>query len=87
MKLKLLHHEVTIFSDSQSSIYFCINHVFHERYKHIDVKFNFVRDMIELRLIQNEKIPTEYNPLKMETKVLPLSKFRTYKMLLKIKIG
>ena len=35
--------------DSMSAIYLAKNQVYHERTKHIDVKYHFVRDILEDR--------------------------------------
>ena len=87
MELKLLQSEVVIYSDSQSAIHLCKNPVFHERSKHIQVKFHFIRDMINKKVFRLEKIPTELNPSDMGTKVLPVSKFNICKSLLNIGSG
>ncbi|XP_042041932.1 secreted RxLR effector protein 161-like [Salvia splendens] len=36
-----------VFSDSQFAIQLCKNHVFHDRTKHIDVRFHYIRDILE----------------------------------------
>ncbi|CAB80825.1 putative polyprotein [Arabidopsis thaliana] len=51
------------------------NNAFHERTKHIDVKFYFIRDIIEAGEVEVEKIHTSRNPVDMLTKVIPLHKF------------
>ena len=76
-----------MYSDSQSSIHLCKNPVFHERTKHIDVRLHFIRDIISQEVVRLEKIHTQYNPLDMGTKVLPLVKFRSCKELLNIGTG
>ena len=73
MELQVLKQEVIIYSDSQSAIHLCKNPVFHERSKHIQVKYHFIRDMISQEVFKLEKIPTEFNPSDMGTKILPLS--------------
>lgn len=45
-ELKLLEQVVKIYFDSQSSIYLCKTPVFHERSKHINVKYHFIRDVV-----------------------------------------
>lgn len=69
-------NNATVYSDSQSAIHFSRNPVFHNRTKHIDVKFHFIRDIIENEIIKMEKISTKCNPTDMGTKILPLYKFR-----------
>ncbi|KZV27844.1 hypothetical protein F511_36122 [Dorcoceras hygrometricum] len=57
--------------DNQSAIHLSKHQVFHERTKHIDVRFHFVREIIESGEVQITKISTEKNPADMCTKVLP----------------
>ena len=45
-ELKVLEHEVMIYSDNQIVIHLCKNPVFHEKSKHIQVKYHFSKDMI-----------------------------------------
>ncbi|KAL6556363.1 hypothetical protein OROGR_005651 [Orobanche gracilis] len=70
-----LEEKVVVFSDSQSGIQLCKNPVFHDRTKHIDVKFHFIRDIVEKGEIELDKIPSEFNPVDMGTMCLPKEKF------------
>ncbi|XP_060671366.1 probable leucine-rich repeat receptor-like protein kinase At1g35710 [Ziziphus jujuba] len=72
-ELNMLHKAVILYSDSQSAIHLSKNPVFHERSKHIQIKYHFIRDMVERKEVKLEKVPTELNPIDMGTKVLPLS--------------
>ena len=49
--------------------------MFHERTKHIDIKFHFVRDVIEEGELKVCKISTHDNPADMLTKSVPVAKF------------
>ena len=49
--------------------------MFHERTKHIDVRYHFVREIIASGDIIVSKIGTCDNPADMLTKLLPISKF------------
>ena len=71
-----LQEKVTVYCDNQSTIHLTKHQVFHKRFKHIDVKIYFVRDVIAQRLVKVEKIPTEEFPTDMFTKALPVTKFR-----------
>ncbi|KAL0405967.1 UNVERIFIED_CONTAM: Retrovirus-related Pol polyprotein from transposon TNT 1-94 [Sesamum latifolium] len=64
-EIDFLKHKVTVFSDSQSSIQLCKNPVFHDRTKHIDVRYHFIRDIVSKGFINLEKIKSEENPADM----------------------
>ncbi|KAG8481839.1 hypothetical protein CXB51_027157 [Gossypium anomalum] len=65
----------TVFCDSQSAIFLTKDQMFHERTKHIDVRYHFVRDIIARGDIVMSKISTHENPADMMTKSLPITKF------------
>ena len=49
--------------------------MFHERTKHIDVKYHFVRDIVAQGKLKVCKISTHDNPTDMMTKLVPVAKF------------
>jgi hypothetical protein len=49
--------------------------MFHERTKHIDIKYHHVRDMVARGKLQVCKISTHDNPADMMTKLIPVAKF------------
>ena len=59
-----------------SAIYLAKNQVYHSRTKHIDVRFHFVREIIDEGDILLKKIGTAYNLADMMTKPIPLHKFK-----------
>ena len=61
--------------DSQSAIHLIKNQRFHERTKHIDVRFHFIQDVVEKGAIKVEKVITDDNAADMLTKIVPLAKF------------
>ncbi|KAG8482828.1 hypothetical protein CXB51_024043 [Gossypium anomalum] len=65
----------TVFCDSQSVIFLTKDQMFHERTKHIDVQYDFVRDIIARGDIVVSKISTHENPADMMIKSLPITKF------------
>lgn len=65
-----------VYCDSQNAIALSRNHVHHEKTKHVDVKYNFVRELVSLKIIDVVKIATQYNPADVFTKVLPVGKMR-----------
>ena len=75
-ELGLEQESVTINCDSSSSIQLSKNPKYHERTKHVDAMFHFIRDEIRNGVINVIKIPSEVNPADMLTKPLPTVKFR-----------
>jgi hypothetical protein len=69
-------NSICVHCDSQSAIHLAKNqNTFHRRTKHIDVKYNFIRDEIEKGRVLLDKIATEDNPVDMMTRPLPYPKF------------
>lgn len=67
---------VNLWCDSQSAIHLAKNQVHHARTKHIDVRYHFVRDVIEEGDVSLMKVHTNENPADMLTKVVTGSKFQ-----------
>ena len=86
-ELQLLKTEAVVYSDSQSAIHLSKNPVYHERTKHVDVKYHFVRDLIANGEVQIQKIPTEENPADMGTKIVTAAKFKHCLDLLHVEVG
>ena len=66
---------LSVHCDSMSAIFLAKNQVHHSRTKHIDVRYHFVREIIEEGDILLEKIDTKENPADMLTKVVSGIKF------------
>ncbi|MCO5570472.1 hypothetical protein L7F22_024194 [Adiantum nelumboides] len=65
-----------LYCDSQSAIQLAKNPVFHSKTKHIDVKYHFIREVLEdKQQIQLMKIHTKDNPTDLPTKGLPGESF------------
>ena len=64
-----------MFYDSQSAIHLAKNQVYHARTKHIDVRYYFVREIIEEGGVLVQKIKTDDNPADMLTEVVTTIKF------------
>ena len=57
--------------DSQSAICLAKNAIFHALTKHIDVRYDFIREVLEDGLITLIKVNTSQNPTNALTKCLP----------------
>ena len=66
-----------LFSDSQSAIHLAKNSAFHSRTKHIDIKYHFIRSLLEDGQFSLEKIHTNENPADMLTKVITVEKLKS----------
>jgi hypothetical protein len=78
---------VTIHCDSKSSICLTKDQMFHERTKHIDIKYHFIRDVIARGgVIKVRKIHTRDNFVDMMTKSVPTAKFELCSRLVWIKV-
>jgi hypothetical protein len=66
---------IKLFCDSQSVIYLTKDQMFHERTKHIDIKYHYVRDVVARGKLQVWKISTHDNSADMMTKHVPVAKF------------
>ena len=73
---RLIKSVACVFSDSQSAIHLSKNPVYHERTKHVDVRFHFIRDTIATDVIKLFKVATENNPADMGTKIVTVNKFK-----------
>lgn len=78
---------VEVHCDSQSAIALAKNSVFHERTKHIAVKYHRIIDFISEGLVKVLKIASECNHADIFTKILPVSKFEGALELLRWSLG
>ena len=62
--------------DSQSVIHLSKNPTFHSKSKHIDVRYHWIRDILEMKLFCLEKIHTDENESDMMTKPIPIEKLQ-----------
>ena len=66
---------VRVHCDNESAIHLAINqNTFHRRTKHIDIKYNFIRDEVGHKRVHLANISTDDNPADMMTKPLPTDK-------------
>jgi len=75
-----LEMDVTcIWCDNQSCIRMTENHVFHDRTKHIEIKYHYIRDMVEKGAVKLQYVPTNEQTVDMLTKPLSRMKFEHFR--------
>ena len=67
--MRIEQDQLKINCDSMNAIYLAKNQVYNARTKHFDVRFHFVREILEEDLVL-EKIHTKANPTDMLIKVV-----------------
>lgn len=66
---------ITLCIDNQSAIKLIHNPVYHKRTKHIDVKYNFIREKVEQNVNKIKYVQSMYQLADFLTKALPPGKF------------
>ena len=66
---------VLIYEDNQSTTKLVDNPVFHKRSKHVDIKYHFIRELVENRTLQIQYVSTKDNIADIFTKPLSFSSF------------
>lgn len=79
--------EAKIFCDNQSALALSKNPTFHDRKKHIDVRFHYVREIVQEGEVKLCKIHTSNNQADIMTKVLPANKLEYLCEILKLDFG
>jgi hypothetical protein len=59
---------IVVHCDSQSTIYLAKNRMYHEKTRHINVKYHFILEIISHGLVSVKKITTTKNHIDMLTK-------------------
>eukprot|EP00253_Pinus_taeda_P031167 PITA_31167 len=74
------HLEPTlIYCDNQICIKLSTNPLFHDRSKHIDIRYHHIRDCVQRRIMLLSYIPTEDQDVDILTKVLTRRKFKYHR--------
>ena len=71
--LGLHHNQAIVYCDNLSAICLAKDQVHHERTKHIDIRYHFLRNEQRVKVM---KIGTTDNPADMLTKPVPHGKFQ-----------
>jgi hypothetical protein len=74
-----------IHCDNQSCIKLYINLVFHDRYKHIDIRYHHIRDCVQRKIIFLQYIPMEYQDANILTKAVTRRKYEYHRDRIEVK--
>ena len=67
-----------IHCDNQSCVQMSVNPVFHDKSKHIEIRYHFIRDMVQKGAVKLQYIPTNDQTAYVLTKPLPRVKFEYF---------
>ena len=76
---------IVIHCDNQSCIKLSVNHVFHDRSKHIDIRYHHIRYCVQWKIMLLQYIPTEDRDAYILTKALGKSKFEYHRGRIEVK--
>ncbi|GJR04742.1 retrovirus-related pol polyprotein from transposon TNT 1-94, partial [Tanacetum coccineum] len=72
---EVLNSKIPLYSDNKSVIALCCNNVQHSRAKNIDVKYHFIKEQVENRILELYFVRMEYQLADIFTKPLPRERF------------
>nr|GEX21081.1 retrotransposon protein, putative, unclassified [Tanacetum cinerariifolium] len=64
-------NKIPLYSDNKSAIALCCNNVQHSRTKHIDVRYHFIKEKVQNRIVKLYFVRMEYQLADIFTKPLP----------------
>ena len=67
-----------IYCDNQSCIELTENPVFHDKSKHIEIKYHYIRDMVQRGAVKLQYVPKEEQVADVLTKPLSHVKFENF---------
>ena len=73
---------MVIYCDNFSAIDISKNLVQHSKTKHIEIRYHFIRDLVERNIVYLEYIPIEHQKADIFTKPLNRSKFETLRQVI-----
>ena len=68
-----------IFCDNQSCVKLSENPVFHDKSKHIEIKFHYIRDMVQRKAVKLQYVATDEQIVDVLTKPLAKVKFEYFR--------
>ncbi|GKD32414.1 retrovirus-related pol polyprotein from transposon TNT 1-94, partial [Tanacetum coccineum] len=85
--LRGLLEELGVELNIVGAIHLSRNHVFHEMTKHINVRYHFIREVLQAKTVKVLKMGTEHNDVDALTKVVPRLKLQHCIELLNVGVG
>ena len=86
VKFFISHLDPTvIYCDNQSCIELSVNKIFHDRSKHIDIRYHHIRDCVQRKIMLLQYIPTEDQDADILTKVFTGRKFKYHRGRIRVK--
>ena len=82
LRILQVSSSVSIHADNQGAIKLAKNPVFHQRSKHIDIKYHFIRSELQLGTISVHCIVSEENLADIFTKPVSINKLKKFKYFL-----
>ena len=73
---------MVVYCDNSSTIDISKNHVQHSKTNHREIRYHFIRDLVERKIVCLEYIPTERQNAEIFTKSLDRSKFETLRQVI-----
>ena len=74
---RIFQDTMVVYCDNSSAIDISKNPIQHSKTKHIEIRYHFIRDLVERKIVCLEYIPTECQNADIFTKPLDRSKFET----------
>ncbi|GJW32680.1 hypothetical protein Tco_0052712 [Tanacetum coccineum] len=68
-------NKILLYCDNRSVIALCCNNVQHSRFKHIDIRYHFIREQVEKGAVELYFVTTDYQLAYIFTKALPRERF------------
>ncbi|GJT12342.1 retrovirus-related pol polyprotein from transposon TNT 1-94 [Tanacetum coccineum] len=68
-------NKIPLYCDNKSTIALCCKNVQHSRAKHIDIRYHFIKEQVENRIVELYFVRTEYQLVDIFTKPLPQERF------------
>ena len=73
---------MVVYCDNSSAIDISKNPVQHSKTKHIELRYHFIRDLVDKKIVVLEYIPTDHQNADIFTKPLDGSKFETLRQVI-----